>query len=82
MVSMEHGYRSETTRAGRQLGPAGDGDSIEYRLMDLEKEKIRLQGLVTELLFKNQQLRESLDRMSGPAAAKPRAFNSDEKWFA
>ncbi len=33
-------------------------NSIDFRVMELEIENLRLQGLVAELLLKNQQLRK------------------------
>ena len=62
-------------------GSNSEHDSVASRVTGLEQEKVRLQSLVTELLFKNQQLRESLDRMSTPAHGKS-AGRADETWFS
>jgi hypothetical protein len=48
-----------TGNVGFFPAPSAAGD-LQLRLAELERENLRLQRLVTELLFKNQELRKAL----------------------
>lgn len=57
---IERAHRSDTL-------PLSAG-SMEYRLLEMEKENRRLHKLVAELLIKNQQLRDGM--MASPGAGR------------
>ncbi len=69
MTAMEQMHSNNMPRARLSQASFAPSDSnvMEYRLLELETEKIRLQQLVTELLIKNQKLRENLDRIMATA---------------
>ena len=52
-------------------------DAVEFRLHELETDRLRLQRLVSELLIKNQKLRESLTLLEGNGAA---STSGDKTW--
>jgi len=49
--------QSEPSTKVEILRPSGAALSLQEKLIELERENRRLQGLVSELLIKNQQLR-------------------------
>ena len=51
---LEREYHYPTISPQKQTSP----DSIDFRVMELEIENLRLQRLVAELLLKNERLRK------------------------
>jgi hypothetical protein len=57
-----------------------EGEAGVCRTIELETDRFRLQRLVSELLIKNQHLRESLERMTALFGAPVVSSNADEQW--
>ena len=80
MMEQLHPRTNPDTRTLHAPPAQGESEVVAYRVLELETDRLRLQRLVTELLIKNQHLRATLDRLTGPSGTSDALSALDEQW--